>query len=496
MAEDWLQLYTPRKLQDLNIQKTKITELQLWLKHAFEANNVPSILILRGPPGSGKTTAVHLTASLQDTTIIEWITPVDINSDEDKESWIHPESQVHKFERFLFNTGRYQSILQHENNGKRLILIKDYPNVFLLNPVKLHDIIINYVAWGRTPIVFLCSEQQSEKGLFPISFLKGLSIPQITLNKATTNSILSALKRVSSLNHLISQEEFPKQILCQIVKNANGDIKNAVIQLQYEFTSRRHKISGREFNIVGDSPLSLCKLPVLTKEHVCRPVTNVSTVKTAEADRPTCWNQFVDFNIFGSKTKIPSELKRICTKGKTLTAKKSKARKVPVSRPDKKQVIAEDNIEQSEISKVCGKDLRLPIFQNVGRILYPKLCNQISLEKNHFKADQSKEKFIYNPEEIVEQTLGHHETVIQMTFENYLKTFRDIQDISHVIKYVSDGDIVLMEFRERELGLRIAMSAIVRGFMLCNRDIIRKWNPLTTKEFSTTTKEWLNLRIS
>ena len=51
------------------------------------------------------------------------------------------QSQASKFEAFLMNSGRYVSVLGGGKGMKKLILVKEFPNIFTLHPTQLFDIL-------------------------------------------------------------------------------------------------------------------------------------------------------------------------------------------------------------------------------------------------------------------------------------------------------------------------------------------------------------------
>ncbi|KAJ9598962.1 hypothetical protein L9F63_010556 [Diploptera punctata] len=75
-----------------------------------------------------------------------------------------------------------------------------------------------------------------------------------------------------------------------------------------------------------------------------------------------------------------------------------------------------------------------------------------------------------------------------MVHENYLKIFRDMDAACRAIKYSSDSDTMISEFRERDLTLPMALSTITRGFMTCSATANRKWMPLTNQENASVRK--------
>jgi hypothetical protein len=51
------------------------------------------------------------------------------------------QSQAGKFEAFLMNSSRYSSVLETGKDMKKLILVKEFPNIFALHPNLLQDIL-------------------------------------------------------------------------------------------------------------------------------------------------------------------------------------------------------------------------------------------------------------------------------------------------------------------------------------------------------------------
>lgn len=50
-------------------------------------------------------------------------------------------SQASKFEAFLMSSSRYISVLKTGKGMKKLILVKEFPNIFTLHPNLLQDIL-------------------------------------------------------------------------------------------------------------------------------------------------------------------------------------------------------------------------------------------------------------------------------------------------------------------------------------------------------------------
>lgn len=67
-------------------------------------------------------------------TLSEWINPVD----QDYEM-IRGTNQVNRFIEFLFESN-YSSLLDN-NNSRKIVLIKDFPNVFVYRPEEFHNML-------------------------------------------------------------------------------------------------------------------------------------------------------------------------------------------------------------------------------------------------------------------------------------------------------------------------------------------------------------------
>lgn len=265
---------------------------------------------------------------------------------------------------------------------------------------------------GRIPIVFSLQEQtEGSRGIFPKQLLEELNIQQISFNKVPNTSIMKVLKRICTLNKPCST--LSTSILEKIVESVHGDIRNAILRLSYECVQDE---SGTR------------------KLHSSLSVQHASN------------------------------------KQKSKITKHSIVRRKNSPKMNKKQSTGNKSSEEFEAG---GKDQQLPIFQRVGRLLYPK------------KSQEDASFLTHNPEEIVDQTLAHPGRLMHMVLENYLKVFRDMNDSCRAIHYASDTDIMMSEFRERELTLPMALSTMARGFMTCKSTASRKWTPLTNQEYFT-----------
>lgn len=144
-SSNWIENFAPCTKTDLAIHAKKLNEVEDWFRAIKEKSikNSAPILLLTGPSGSGKTAVIKILAKDFGYTISEWITPVDIEhtrydrSDSDKITY--SESQNDKFAQFLFQSSRYRSVF--DTSSKRLVLVEDFPNVFLKDPGSFEGIL-------------------------------------------------------------------------------------------------------------------------------------------------------------------------------------------------------------------------------------------------------------------------------------------------------------------------------------------------------------------
>lgn len=416
VTKDWLKEFAPKTPSDLVVPKPKLDQLNSWLQKASKIVGEAPMLLITGPPGAGKSTALEVLTAMQNIQLVEWESPMDIDNSELAGSRSCTQSQAGKFEAFLMNSGRYISVLEVGEGMKKLIVVKEFPNILILHPNLLQDILRRYRVMGRVPVVFsLPAQTEGSGGMFPKQFLEELNIHQISFNKVSNKSVMKALKRICMLN---KDCDVPSaEVLEKIVGSVHGDIRSALLQLYYEFVQNN------------------CRT---REQHI-----SLSTEQASHKKR----------------SKI--------TKPSMLPVRSSRKNSVDIH---KKQFPAKKTSQELESG---GKDRQLPIFQRVGRLLYPK------------KSEEDAEFLAHDPEDIVDQTLSHPRKLFHMVLENYLKVFKDMNDSCRAIHYASDSDTMMSEFQERELTLPMALSTMARGFMTCKSTVNRKWTPLTNQEYFT-----------
>ncbi|XP_031848417.1 rad17 checkpoint clamp loader component isoform X2 [Nomia melanderi] len=224
-----LEASEPQKPSELVVSRQKQQEITDWLRYKVKRGK-PSVLILTGPAGCGKTAAIRLLSKENGFDIAEWITPVDQAMDENNRIM----RQGDRFEDFVIRVTRYSSVLN--NYHSRLLLVKDFPNVFIEDKDAFLSFLERYFEIGKEPIVFVCTEIGNSKllqTLFPSNIREKFDIDLININPVTQAAMKNSLKRIGDIfnsvaSHIIcvSQDKIE-----EILSNSIGDIRNAVINL-------------------------------------------------------------------------------------------------------------------------------------------------------------------------------------------------------------------------------------------------------------------------
>ena len=145
--DNWIEVFAPTSSDDLAVHPKKLQEIQQWILHcaAMKRKRPAQICLITGPSGSGKTTALKLLAKENKISIQEWINPVDqeviYNLGDQMYGQRYVSSQVDAFKNFLFKASRYRSLLESPVSDKRLLLVEDFPNFLLRDPLIIHEIL-------------------------------------------------------------------------------------------------------------------------------------------------------------------------------------------------------------------------------------------------------------------------------------------------------------------------------------------------------------------
>ena len=133
-----MERFAPVALEDLAVHKKKVQDVRSWLATVIAGKEPKSLLILKGPAGSGKTTTLTLLAKELECSVQEWRNPN--HQAVSEEGYV---SMAAQFEDFVLRAGTFGALdvagqgtrtleaaknLHHER--KEVIVIEEFPNTF------------------------------------------------------------------------------------------------------------------------------------------------------------------------------------------------------------------------------------------------------------------------------------------------------------------------------------------------------------------------------
>lgn len=234
-----LDRYVPNKHEDLAVHPRKLEELNGVLKNLMQNRNNENFCLLSGPTGCGKTASLRVLCKSLNVKIIEWITPLDLNTpydDINREFGRMYQSQIEIFESFLTRASRYSNVLQlNQSIGNRIILVKDFPNIFMYNPSSFHGVMEKMIYQCLTPVLFICSDVNICRNLFADSLKLKLKIQEVKFNPIVQTALCKTLNKIvqneKKLNPGIRMPS--NDVVLGICQSCDGDIRSAILKLNF-----------------------------------------------------------------------------------------------------------------------------------------------------------------------------------------------------------------------------------------------------------------------
>ncbi|KAI5116697.1 hypothetical protein M0805_000022 [Coniferiporia weirii] len=278
----WVDRYEPQSETELAVHKRKVEDVRRWFQEAFEGGpegklkKYRRILVLTGLAGTGKTTTVRVLAKEMGFGISEWQSTLEESyTGEDYER----EGLNQKFETFLARAATCRSLLGEANepststslaaspsssrSKKQIVLLEDLPNI-LHQPTQatFHAALESFLGTpAGMPLVIIISDASTRgefrdenlaggggsyrstkdtvdiRSVLPSGFINGPFVTQIAFNPVAPTLMLRALQELLTrhyANSAVPPNERPtKDDLNIIIETSNGDIRSAVMALQF-----------------------------------------------------------------------------------------------------------------------------------------------------------------------------------------------------------------------------------------------------------------------
>jgi len=265
--DDWLVQFSPRDISELAVPKMKVNEAINWFGDWGRHNE--KVLIIIGPPGSGKSTMIKLIAKKLSIEIKEWIEP---NSKQtfarfvknNERSFEPEEEEIIEFLEQSKYKGLLKTIPRPNLLCEHLVLLDDLPQ-FHENSVskrkKIFEIIKDFSEESTHPIVLIigsisdnqATSQNMEKMLGRDLAQSG-TVHVIKLNPIVKLQISKLIDRVISEKNILISDESKS---C-IVEDSYGDIRNALLSLQlYSLNKTCHPLNYEAIRMKNNQNLSI-----------------------------------------------------------------------------------------------------------------------------------------------------------------------------------------------------------------------------------------------
>ncbi|KAJ4474014.1 Rad17 cell cycle checkpoint protein-domain-containing protein [Lentinula edodes] len=311
----WVDMYEPRSEAELAVHVRKVENVRNWLRESLEGG--PSgklrkyrrVLVLTGPAGTAKSSTIRVLSQELKFEIIEWKSSTSESftnaTDFDATSsglWVSDDTIFTKFRLFLERASQCQSVFSSSSTPnprkrplpssslsssnanstpiQRLILLEDLPNILHSNTrSQFHDVIRSLVENqdpNPVPVVIILSDSgmRGEAGderlasgiwerdqdsavdirsILPKDVLNGPYVDEIRFNPIAPTLLKKALQALLSRNFPSQKSPITGQMLDIIVDSANGDIRSAIMALQFACIRLNKKTKGAESQVLMES---------------------------------------------------------------------------------------------------------------------------------------------------------------------------------------------------------------------------------------------------
>ncbi|RKF82586.1 Cell cycle checkpoint protein RAD17 [Golovinomyces cichoracearum] len=456
----WAERFGPSSLDELAVHKRKVADVRKWLEDAMSSIIRQRLLLLKGAPGSGKTTTVRLLAESLGYQILEWHNPVGPLASSDGLL-----SMSAQFDEFLGKGGRFRQLdlfsSKESVSTKRkeelpdarrsIILIEEFPSTFASSSLILQSFqrsLLQYITCSSTPLFTNCNK--STNSTVPVVIIFSES-PLTTFNSAdnfTAHRLLGPLVIQHPSVRIIEFNPVAPSLIAKAL--------DLIVQKESQKSGRK-KIPGpmvlKKLGETGDIRGAAGSL-----EFLC-----------LRGDTDGDWSARVSFG-----------------------RSKSKNKEITMTKMEKESL---ELINQREVS--------LGIFHAVGKVIYNRRQNSPSTlpvdqnpERlpNHLYIHSRPKKSLVSVNELMDEIGTDVHTFIAALHENYLLScdaapscfeFSSLDHVSGCIDALSDSDLICSSWNSAVNNTSLSKDSLYRdeiGFQTAVRGLLFSLpNPVTRK---------------
>ncbi|KAF2627920.1 Rad17-domain-containing protein [Macroventuria anomochaeta] len=194
----WTEKYGPLSLDELAVHRKKVSDVRTWLEDVYSGKQRKRLLLLKGPAGSGKTTAIALLSKELGIHMHEWKNPA--SSMTASEGIVSATAQ---FDDFVGRAGAFgsltfdgphqtppQVVSSTDSRQNQLVLVEEFPNTFArASPAvqSFRSSVLNFLA-ATTPsaTTFFARQAGPEHSITPIVMI--ISETLLSTNTAAADS--------------------------------------------------------------------------------------------------------------------------------------------------------------------------------------------------------------------------------------------------------------------------------------------------------------------
>ncbi|TMS34921.1 hypothetical protein L596_002418 [Steinernema carpocapsae] len=244
---------TPISIDQLAVMPAKVKEVRGMLQ-SWKNRGSPSVMVLSGPPGCGKSTMMKLLCKEERIAILEY----DPSDEHNVSSFgtVCKDREDSTFANF-FHQLKYKEI-GSERRGRRVALIEDLPLSFIENPTLLQNLIATSNLTDNCAVVFVVttyggmSWSLNPMRILSQDFYRQNQVRIVEFNRLTEKRLSKALLTAKSRLRLVGMDLPSAEALAN---RANGDLRQAInqailcYQSKLDLGSDKNVVSCDEFLI-------------------------------------------------------------------------------------------------------------------------------------------------------------------------------------------------------------------------------------------------------
>jgi hypothetical protein len=256
----WPELFAPKSTDILVTGKSTVNKIRSWIRDALaprtDAGHPTRMLVLTGPAGAGKSTAVRLIAEELECKVDEWQAPLPSTRNQSTTNLL-----TESLRSFLIGM-RYPSLVNSPFQ-QRLLLVDDLPRALSeTGPGRVADIaesMLTAAAFSTVPVILILSDTSRQRArsirALGTDLLESKHVCFINVPAATDIAMTRAIRAILSRSNV----SVDRTTMDAIVHVSKGDVRSALNSLHLHSIPIESKGEGVHSVMVGDRPLKKSK---------------------------------------------------------------------------------------------------------------------------------------------------------------------------------------------------------------------------------------------